>query len=167
MTAGGLAPLGVRAGLVGEAAGKCDNPPAGISIREGRTVFRRYRPKRRMRSALMRLGGAVVAAGLLTACGGGLAERQAELTHWVGQPESQLLAAMGTPRRAYESGRTKFLTYQEIHVEQEPSGPFYFGPGPAAPTGFSGPSLVTFCDTTFAIVSGVVQGFNLQGNGCR
>jgi hypothetical protein len=163
MTAGGLAPLGVRAGLVCEAAGKMRQPTGRHFDPQGR----RYRPKRRMRSALMRLGGAVVAAGLLTACGGGLAERQAELTHWVGQPESQLLAAMGTPRRAYESGRTKFLTYQEIHVEQEPSGPFYFGPGPAAPTGFSGPSLVTFCDTTFAIVSGVVQSFNLQGNGCR
>jgi len=54
---------------------------------------------------------AVLVAWLLAWCTGGLAERQAELTQWIGQPEAQLVAAMGAPDRTSASGAQKFLTY--------------------------------------------------------
>jgi hypothetical protein len=115
----------------------------------------------------MRLAWVVFATGCLTGCAGGLAERQAELTQWVGQPESQLVAALGAPQRTYDDNGMKFLTYEDVHLEQlEPSGPFYFGPGPAAPTGFGGRVAAEVCDTTFTVAGGVVKAFSLQGNGC-
>ena len=109
---------------------------------------------------------AVLVAWLLAGCTGGLAERQGELTHWIGQPEAQLVAAMGAPHRASESGATKFLTYEDLRIERQPSGDFYFGPGPAAPTGFWDGTTALVCDTTFALTGGVVKGFSVRGNGC-
>ncbi len=108
----------------------------------------------------------VVAAGLLAGCVNELAERQAELQHWIGQPETQLVAAMGAPNRVYDGGSMKFLTYEDIYIEQGPAGPYYFGPGPAAPTGFGGIQYTTVCDTTFTVSGGVVKAFSLRGNGC-
>ncbi len=114
----------------------------------------------------MRFLKVALAAMALSGCTGGLAERQAELSQWVGQPEAQLVAAMGAPHRAYESGGVKFLTYEDAYVEQGPSGPYYFGPGPAAATGFSGTVYRTVCDTTFTIADGVVKAFSFRGKGC-
>jgi hypothetical protein len=115
---------------------------------------------------MMRRVWLVVAAVLLSGCTGGLAERHAELSHWIGQPESQLIAAMGAPHRVYDSGGMKFLTYQEVEVQREPAGGYYFGPGPAAPTGFGGPRLISTCETTFTVSGGVVRAFSLRGGGC-
>jgi hypothetical protein len=115
---------------------------------------------------MMRVLGVFVAGLVLTGCTNELAERQAELQHWIGQPESQLLAAMGAPNRIYDSGPTKFLTYEDVYQEEGPTGPYYFGPGPAAPTGFSGLRYTTVCDTTFSVAEGVVKAFSLRGNGC-
>jgi hypothetical protein len=117
-------------------------------------------------SGAMRIIGAVVAAGMLAGCTAGLAERQAELSKWVGQPEAQLVAAMGAPNRVYDSGAAKFLTYEDVYVEEGPVGPYYFGPGPAAPTGYSGQRYTTVCDTTFTVAEGVVKAFSFRGNGC-
>ena len=109
---------------------------------------------------------AVLAAGLLTGCTNQLAERQAELSHWVGQPEAQLVAALGAPNRVFDSGPTKFLTYEDTYLQEGPTGPYYFGPGPAAPTGFSGLRYTLVCDTTFSVADGVVKAFRFRGNGC-
>ncbi len=114
----------------------------------------------------MRLVRVVLGVGLLAGCSNGLAVRQAELTHWVGQPETDLLAAMGAPNRSYDSGTLKFLTYEELHFEQGPGGPYYFGPGPAAINGFGGRITASVCDTTFTVASGVVRAFSLRGDGC-
>jgi hypothetical protein len=114
----------------------------------------------------MRFAWAALVAGLLAGCTGGLAERQAELAQWVGQPEAQLVAAMGAPRLTNDSGAMKLLTYREVRIERQPSGDFYFGPGPAAPTGFWDGTTALVCDTTFAVSGGVVRGFSLRGNGC-
>src|ERR1700754_3051821 len=114
---------------------------------------------------MMRWGRVVIATLMLTGCSG-LATRQAELAHWVGQPEAQLVGAMGAPNRSYESGGVKFLTYEDVYVQQGPVGPYYFGPGPAAPTGFGGQVYRTVCDTTFTVAEGLVKGFSLRGNGC-
>jgi hypothetical protein len=121
---------------------------------------------RRQELYRMRFLGVVLAAAALGGCTGELAERQAELAHWVGQPESQLVAAMGAPNRTYDSGGVKFLTYEDVYVHEGPSGPYYFGPGPAAPDGFRGTVYRTVCDTTFTIAQGVVKAFSLRGNGC-
>jgi hypothetical protein len=114
----------------------------------------------------MRLAGLMIAAGMLAGCTGELAERKAELAHWIGQREAQLVAAMGAPNRSYDSGGMKFLTYEDVYVQEGPAGPYYFGPGPAAPTGFAGLRYTTVCDTTFTIADGVVKGFSFRGNGC-
>jgi hypothetical protein len=114
----------------------------------------------------MRFVGLMIATGMLAGCTGELAERQAELAHWVGQPEAQLVAAMGAPNRSYDSGGMKFLTYEDVYVQEGPTGPYYFGPGPAAPTGFSGVRYTTICDTTFTVADGVVKAFSFRGNGC-
>jgi|ERR1700733_4570556 hypothetical protein len=109
---------------------------------------------------------AVLVAWLLACCTGGLAERQAELTQWIGQPEAQLVAAMGAPHRTSASGAQKFLTYEDLRTKRQPSGDFYFGPGPAAPTGFWDGTTALACDTTFTLTGGVVKGFSVRGNGC-
>jgi hypothetical protein len=114
----------------------------------------------------MRFVGLVVAAGALAGCTGELAERRAELSQWVGQPEAQLVAAMGAPNRIYDSGATKFLTYEDVYAQEGPTGPYYFGPGPAGPTGFSGVRYTTVCDTTFTVTGGIVKAFSFRGNGC-
>jgi hypothetical protein len=119
-----------------------------------------------MGSVVMRLVRAVLGAGLLTGCTSGLAERQAELSQWIGQPETQLVGAMGAPNRVYDTDGIKFLTYEEVYVQQGPSGPYYFGPGPAAASGFTGVTYTTVCDTTFTVAGGVVKAFSLRGNGC-
>jgi hypothetical protein len=115
----------------------------------------------------MRFGWIVLAAGAMVGCTSGLAERQAELSQWVGQPEAQLVAAMGAPHRVYDSGGVRFLTYEDVYVNEGPAGPYYFGPGPAAPTGFSGTIYRTVCNTTFTVADGVVKAFGLRGDGCR
>ncbi len=114
----------------------------------------------------MRWIGVIVTAFSLAGCTAELAQRQAELQHWVGQPEAQLVAAMGAPNRVYDSGGAKVLTYEDVYLQEGPSGPYYFGPGPAGPTGFGGTVFRTVCDTNFTIGDGVVKSFSLRGNGC-
>lgn len=106
-------------------------------------------------------------AGLLAGCAGGLDVRRNELAQWIGQPEVQLLAAMGAPNRTYDSGGMKFLTYEEVHLTQVPvgpvySGPDYFGSWPETAWGTSR----SVCDTTFTVAGGVVRAFSLRGDGC-
>jgi hypothetical protein len=114
----------------------------------------------------MRLAGPMIVTGMLAGCAGELAERQAELAHWIGQPETQLVAAMGAPNRSYDSGGIKFLTYEDVYVQDGPSGPYYFGPDPAALPGYSGLRYTTVCDTTFTVANGIVQAFSFRGDGC-
>jgi hypothetical protein len=110
----------------------------------------------------MRVAWHVLVTGLLAGCASGIDERRSELAQWVGQPEVQLDAAMGAPHRTYDSGGMRFLTYEEVHVTQEPLGPYYLWPGPATMWGTSR----SICDTTFTVAGGVVRAFSLQGNGC-
>ena len=112
----------------------------------------------------------VYAAAMLVAlagCANGLAERRAELSQWVGQPETMLLGAMGAPSRTYETSGMKFLTYEDRRVEVVPGSPSYFGPGPFWFGGGFPPEAVTLlCDTTFTVAGGVVRAFSLRGNAC-
>jgi hypothetical protein len=105
-------------------------------------------------------------AGLTAACTNGLAARQAELTQWVGRPETELLGTMGAPTRSYDADGMKFLTYEDRRVEIVPGAPFY-GPGPFGyGNGFPPTATTLVCDTTFTVASGVVRAFSMRGNAC-
>jgi hypothetical protein len=106
-------------------------------------------------------------AGLIAGCANGLARRQAELTRWIGRPETELLGLMGAPDRTYEADGMTFLTFKEQRIDVTPGMPYYTGPGPLA-YGAGLPPLATIlvCDTTFTIIDGVVRAFSLRGNAC-
>src|ERR1700709_774205 len=119
------------------------------------------------RSPPMRRVWVLFLAGLSTGCVSGLATRQAELSQWVGRPETELAAAMGAPNRSYDSGGMKFLTYEERRVEIVPGTPSYFGRGPFGYGSPFPPTAATLqCDTTFTVAGGVVRAFSLRGNAC-
>ena len=105
--------------------------------------------------------------GVVAGCANGLAQRQAELTQWVGKPETALVGIFGVPSRIYETGGMKFLTYDDQRVEFIPGSPYY-GPGPFwyGGGGFP-PTVITLqCETTFTIADCVVRAFSLRGNAC-
>jgi hypothetical protein len=111
--------------------------------------------------------GIVILAGGLAGCGNMLASRQAELSVWVGKPETELVGAMGAPSRIYETGGMKFLTYEERRVEIDPGMPSFIGPGPFWYGGGFPPTATTLvCDTIFTIAGGVVRAYSLRGNAC-
>ncbi len=114
----------------------------------------------------MRWSGMLVAASLLTGCAGELAERQGELRHWIGQPEAQLVGAMGAPNWVYASGGTKVLTYTDGSAREGSGAPYVFGPGLVGPTGSGRTTYRPGCDTSFTISDGIVKAFSLRGNGC-
>lgn len=106
-------------------------------------------------------------AGALTGCTSGIAERQVELTQWVGRPEIELVAAMGAPNRTYQTGGMKFLTYEDKRVEVVSGMPYFEGYGPFGYEGEFPPTTTTLvCDTTFSVSGNVVRGFSLRGNDC-
>jgi hypothetical protein len=107
-------------------------------------------------------------AALVAGCVDVGAQRQAELTQWVGRPEAELVGAMGAPSRSYETVGMKFLTYEDRRVEMVPASPLY-GPGPFVyGRGFGLPptAYTLVCDTTFTVADGVVRAFSLRGNAC-
>ncbi|MDQ2762256.1 MAG: hypothetical protein M3Y22_01805 [Pseudomonadota bacterium] len=114
----------------------------------------------------MRFAPLLALLGLLACCSNRLAARQAELSRWVGQPETELVGIMGAPTRSYDSGGMKFLTYEESRVEIVPACP-YFGPGPFWYGGGFPPTVTNLvCDTTFTVAGGIVRAFSLRGNAC-
>lgn len=116
----------------------------------------------------MRRGLIVIAASaVLAGCANGLAQRQAELAHWVGKPESDVVQAMGAPDRSYDAGTVKVLTYEDRHVQYEPGDPYWWGPGPYWHSGFPPALRVYTCDTSFTIADKLVKSFSLRGNGCN
>jgi len=115
----------------------------------------------------MRRGALIALTVLATACADRLAERQAYLSQFVGQPESTLVQQMGVPTRSIETGGVKYLAYDQNRVEVVPGfpgyGPFYTGWYGA---GFP-PQVVNLrCETTFEVADGTVRAFTLRGNAC-
>jgi hypothetical protein len=110
---------------------------------------------------------------LAAGCTNQLAVRQAQLQQLVGRPEMDLIQVMGVPTRTYETGGTKFLSYEERQTEFIPGSPYYYAPGPfpgfwGGPYGggFPPQAVNLACDTTFAVAGGVVRSFTLRGNAC-
>src|SRR5690242_8248958 len=107
----------------------------------------------------------LVLAGWLAGCVDQLAERQAYLSRFVGQPETVLLQQMGVPARSYETSDMKYLAYDEHRVDIIPAFPTY---GPFFMGWYGGgfpPQVVDLqCETTFAVSDGTVKSFTLRGN---
>jgi hypothetical protein len=106
-------------------------------------------------------------AVVATSCSNGLAERQAYLSRFIGQPESAVVQQMGVPNRSIETGGVKYLAYDEHRVDFIPGtpgySPFYWGWYGA---GFP-PQVVNLnCETTFELTDGTVKSFTLRGNAC-
>jgi hypothetical protein len=107
---------------------------------------------------------------LLAGCVDQLAKRQAYLNQFVGHPEPELVQQLGVPARTYATGGLKYLAYDESRVQLVPGLPPY-GPGPWWGYGSYGggwpPQVVNLtCETTFAVVDGVVKSYTLRGNAC-
>jgi hypothetical protein len=114
----------------------------------------------------MRCTALLLLAGLLGGCVNQLAERQAYLQQFIGQPESAVVQAMGVPSRSFETGGVMYLAYTEHRIDFIPGtptyAPFYLGAYGAFP-----PQIVQLdCETTFRVVDGKISSYTLRGNAC-
>ena len=114
----------------------------------------------------MRCTALLLLAGLLGGCANQLAERQAYLNQFIGQPESSVVQAMGVPSRTFQTGGVTYLAYNEHRIDFIPGtptyAPFYLGSYGAFP-----PQIVQLdCETTFQVVDGKIASFQLRGNAC-
>jgi hypothetical protein len=112
----------------------------------------------------------IVLAGLLAGCTNMLAVRQAQLNPLIGRPEGDLIASVGVPNRVYETGGIKYLAYTETSTDVIPPFPSYpYGPYWGGWYGGSSlpPQVITStCETTFAVIKGIVASYTLRGNAC-
>jgi hypothetical protein len=115
------------------------------------------------RGTLLALAVTAWAAG----CTNQLAERQAYLSRFIGQPESVLVQQMGVPARSFETGGVRYLAYDEHRIDIVPSvptfAPYYMGWYGA---GFPPQVIEWKCETTFEVTGGTVKSFTLRGNAC-
>lgn len=106
---------------------------------------------------------------LLGACVNTVAQRQAFLAQFVGQPEGVVVQQLGVPSRTIETGGVRYLAYTEQRQDIVGLTPGWV-PGPPGwgwPGGSYPAQIVTWtCETTFAVVQGRVQSFTLRGNAC-
>jgi hypothetical protein len=114
----------------------------------------------------MRCTALLLLAGLVGGCANQLAERQAYLKQFIGQPESSVVQAMGVPSRTFQTGGVTYLAYNEHRIDFIPSpptyAPFYLGSYGAFP-----PQIIQLdCETTFQVVDGKIASFQLRGNAC-
>ena len=115
------------------------------------------------------IGGAtlLVVTASAVGCTNQLAERQAYLNQFIGQPERALVQQMGVPARSIETGGVRYLAYDEQRIDIVSSGPtfapYYLGwYGASFP-----PQVIEWkCETTFEVAGGTVQSFMLRGNAC-
>lgn len=96
-----------------------------------------------------------------------------KLASWVGSSERELISTWGPPHRAYESGNTKYLTWNQSGAMTLPgTQPTYSTTviGNTAYTNAYGgtpPTTINLnCETTFEVQDGVISGWRWQGNNC-
>ena len=115
----------------------------------------------------MRRATLLVVTALAAGCTNQLAERQAYLSQFIGQPEGVLVQQMGVPARSIETGGVRYLAYEDRRIDIVPSGPtlapYYLGwYGASFP-----PQVIEWkCETTFEVAAGTVRSFMLRGNAC-
>jgi hypothetical protein len=114
----------------------------------------------------MRRAIALVLTGLAAGCGNQLAQREAFLSRFVGQPESVVVQQMGVPSRSYETGGVKYLAYSEHRIDVLPAVPSFSPFWPGWYGGFPPQVIELRCETTFEVAQGTVRGFTLRGNAC-
>lgn len=106
---------------------------------------------------------------LLAGCANGLAQRQAYLSQFIGQPVSYLVQVAGVPNRTYTTNGIQYLAYTESRVEVIPGIPPYAW-GPPFWGWYGGgfpPEVVNrICETTFAATDNIVRSYTLRGNAC-
>jgi hypothetical protein len=104
---------------------------------------------------------------LAASCTNQLAEWQAYLSRFVGQPESVLVQQMGVPARSFETGGVRYLAYDEHRIDIVPSGPT-FAPNFLGWYGASFPPQIIEwkCETTFEVAGETVKSFMLRGKAC-
>ena len=98
---------------------------------------------------------------------------EAALNSWTGSSEASLISAWGPPDNVYQSGGTKYLTYQDSSTVTIPgTSPSYETTiiGSTAytnPIGGTSPSTINFhCKTTFTIQADKVSSWRYEGNNC-
>ncbi len=107
-----------------------------------------------------------LALPLISACTPPGQARQAYLSQFVGQPELNLINALGVPDRVYETDGVKFLAFVENQVDAVQPMPFYGPPYWGASAGFPMQVVQWQCETTVVIRNGVVLNFSFRGNAC-
>jgi hypothetical protein len=109
----------------------------------------------------------LLAAATLAGCTNQLAQREAYLRQFIGQPDSFLVQQMGVPSRSYETGGVRYLAYDERRIDIVPGppsfAPFYMG---WYRGGFPPQVVELTCETTFEVSGGTVRAFTLRGNAC-
>jgi hypothetical protein len=121
-------------------------PP--VTAHEGRNGM-----ARRMTAMVLALGGALLLQGCASRQG-----FEARMHQYVGQPEANLIAALGVPVRSFQVGNRSFLQYERRLVTADALPGWGWG---------GGVSVQTWqCDTTFEIVDGRVASFTSRGNDC-
>jgi hypothetical protein len=115
----------------------------------------------------MRRAASLLMIGLFAGCANELAERQAYLSQFIGQPESAVVQAMGVPSRSFETGGITYLAYSEHRIDFIPGTPTY---APFFVGGYGGgfpPQIVQLdCETTFQVEDGKIRSYVLRGNAC-
>lgn len=118
---------------------------------------------------------AIALALLLGACASE-AQFENNLRSWVGAPEGELISQWGPPTSVYESGSTKYLTFNKQRSVNIPGvaptyqtncGPYGTFCTTQAIGGMSAQNIALACSTTFAVVSGKITTARYEGNDCR
>ena len=97
------------------------------------------------------------------------AEREAQLASFIGQPEADLVRALGVPSRQFDADGHRFLAYLDRRVDfvpgYSPFRPYRYGFGFAP--GFPPQAIERSCETNFEIIAGKVFSYSLRGNACN
>lgn len=110
---------------------------------------------------------AVALAGCVPSAGG--YERM--LDGWLGASEAELIARWGVPLGSYDSGSSRFLTYDESRIVSDSgSAPVVVrnrAAGTVRAVGGSDPAVTQYqCRTVFELKGGRVAAWRFSGNGC-
>lgn len=100
-----------------------------------------------------------------------LAERDAYLAQFVGQPEAEVVRQLGIPHRTLETGGSRFIAYLERRQEVARPLPMFmpynrFGGMMLSERALYDQVVERFCEITFEIAAGKVAAYRFHGNGC-
>ncbi len=109
---------------------------------------------------------------ILAGCAYPSPQHVAALNALVGKSEADLVRTYGVPVRSVETGGSKFVAYNDHHIESFPDYPYFGGAygwrgGWGWGGGFGYGDIQEFnCETTFELQADVVKRWSLRGNAC-